>query len=157
VRVVTKRSPWLQIVTVFAAFLLGPLAGLRLGMALVPEADVVQTLSVFAMAAVFVGGTLLWMGLGIAVVVAKALWSLVRLRRPGPAGLTAADEPIPPGYRAYPVLGVTIGGTMGLIAGVATPLPVATAVGAWLALGVAYGGALWAAAHHGWLPFPDPE
>jgi hypothetical protein len=156
-RVVPRRSPWLQLSTVLAAFLLGPLGGLRLAMALAPEADVVQTLSVFAMAAVFMGGTLLWMGLGIAVVVGKALWSLIRRRRPGPAGLTATDEPVPPGYRAYPVLGLVIGGTMGLIAGVLTPLAVTTAIVAWLGLGVAYGAALWAAAHHGWLPFPEPE
>lgn len=141
----------------FGAFLLGPLGGLRLGMALAPGSDLVQTLSVFAMAAVFVGGTLLWMGLGIAVVVAKGLWSLMRLRRPGPPGLTAAEEPVPPGYAAYPLLGVSIGGTVGLVAGVATPLPVITAIGAWLALGIVYGGALGAAAHHGWLPFPEPE
>ena len=156
-RVVRRPSPWLQLVTVLGAFLLGPLAGLRLATALAPGADVVQTLSVLAMAAVFVGGSLLWMGLGIAVVVVRGLWSLVRGRRPGPASSTASDELVPPGYRAYPILGVLIGGTMGLIAGVATPLSVPAAVGAWLGLGIAYGAALWAAAHHGWLPFPEPE
>lgn len=156
-RVVPERSPWLQIVTVFGGFLLGPYTGLRIGLALTPESDLVQTMSVFGMALIFVGGLLLWMGLGIVTVVVSFLWRVVRGRRPGPAKLDAADRLVPPGYRAFVIVGVVMGALVGLLAAVATDLTLAPALSVWTLAGLAYGLVLWTAAHHGYLPFPEPE
>jgi hypothetical protein len=156
-RLVPERSPWLQLATVFGAFLLGPWAGLQTGLYLVPESDFVQTVSVFAFALVFVGGTLVWSGIGIGSVVLSFLWSLVRGRRPGPVSPQPSDRFVPPGYRAYIVLGFCAGGVVGLLAGIATEMTILGAVAAWTVVGALYGLLLWAAAHHGYLPFFEPE
>ena len=99
-RVVPERSPWLQIVTVFGGLLVGPFAGLQLSRALVPTSGLVETASIFGFALVFVGGTLLWMGIGVAVVVVRALWSLLRGPAPGPDSIEPTDRIVPPGYRS---------------------------------------------------------
>jgi hypothetical protein len=156
VRTAPARSGWLQIATVFGGFLLGPFSALRVSLRLVPESDLVQTVSVFAFALVFVGGTLLWMGLGIAAVVFGALLSLLRGRLPG-ATVARSERLVPPGYGAYVGLGAVIGAAVGLLAGLATGLTVLWALGVWTVLGLAYGLVLWMAARHGYLPFPEPE
>lgn len=156
-RLVPERPASLQILTVFGGLLLGPWAALRTGLYLAPESDLVHTASVLGFALVFVGGTLFWAGLGIATVVLGGLWNLVRGRRPGPASLGTSDRIVPPGYRAYPVLGCGAGLLVGLLAGAVTDLPIRTAAAVWALLGLVYGGLLWAAAHHGYLPFPEPE
>lgn len=156
-RVVPERSPWLQIATVFGGFLIGPLAALRLSQALVPESDLLQTASTFGFALVFVGGTLLWTGIGLVTVVVGGLWNLLRGRVPGPKGLRSCDRIVPPGYRAFIVLGVAFGLVLGLLAGLATAFSVPAAVAIWTAAGLAYGVVLWMAAHHGYLPFLEPE
>jgi hypothetical protein len=152
-RRVPERSPWLQLATVFGAFLLGPWAGLQTGLLLAPQSDVVQTVSVFAFALVFLGGTLVWTGVGIASVVLGGLWNLVRGRWPGPASLQPSDRFVPPGYRAYIVLGCGAGGAVGLLAGIVTGLTIFEAAAAWTVVGALYGLLLWAAAHHG-SPMP---
>lgn len=156
-RVVPERSPWSQLVAVFGGLLLGPYAGLQLSRVLAPGSGLVETASIVAFALVFVGGTLLWAGIGVVTVVAGGLWRLLRGRRPGPESLTSADRIVPPGYRSYVVLGAGAGIAVGLLAGLATALTVPVAVGAWTAGGLAYGFLLWAAAHHGYLPFLEPE
>ena len=156
-RVVPERSPWLQLATVLGGFLVGPYAGLRLGVALAPGSDFVQTVSTFGMALVFVGGLLLWMGLGILTVVTSFLWRVVRGRRPGPERLAATDQLIPAGYRSFIGLGVAMGVLIGLIAAVASDLTLVPALAVWSLAGLGYGLLLSAAAHHGWLPFPEPE
>jgi hypothetical protein len=155
-RRVPQRSPWLQLVTVFGAMLLGPWAGLRTGLYLVPESDLVQSVSVFAFALVFVGGTLLWAGIGIVSVVGGGLWRLVRGRAPGPISIRPSDPMVPPGYRAYIVFGCLAGIAVGLLAGMVTELTVVGATAAWTGVGTGYGLLLWAAAHHGYLPFFEP-
>ena len=156
-RVVPERSPWVQIVAVFGGFLLGPYTGLRLSVHLAPGSELVQTLSTFGFAFVFIGGTLVWAGIGILTVVMGALWSLVRGRRPGPEGLRSSDRIVPPGYRAYPVFGVALGLLLGIVAGAATDLALVKAVPIWSATGLVYGLLLSITAHHGYLPFPEPE
>lgn len=54
-------------------------------------------------------------------------------------------------------LGAFVGVGVGLLAGAVTELTIPAAAGAWTLLGTGYGLALWAAAHHGYLPFPEPE
>ena len=161
IRAVPERAPLLQIGTVFGAFLLGPLAGLRLAMLLTPESELVQSLSVFAFAGVLVAGMVLWMGFGIVSVVLSALGRIVpgRVpgRAPGPSSPTAADRIVPPGYRSFVVLGPVLVGPVGVLAGVVSDLSVVAGGLAWGLAGLAYGWALWWAAHGGYLPFPEPE
>ena len=64
-RRVRERSPWLQLAVVFGGFVIGPYVALQVGRQLTPESELVQSLSVFAFALVFVGGTLLWTALGL--------------------------------------------------------------------------------------------
>ena len=156
-RVVPDRSGVVQMVVVLGGFLVGPLLALAASAALAPESQVVQAVAPFAFAAVFAGGVVVWTGLGVVVVVVKGVWSLLRGRRPGPDGARSGDLLVPPGYRAFPVLGVLVGLGVGVLSTLvgATPIPVSLA--AWVGLGLGYGGALWAAAHHGYLPFPELE
>jgi hypothetical protein len=155
-RVVPERSPLAQIAVVFGGFFVGPWTGLRLAIALTPESDLVQTASVFGFALVFAGGMLLWAGFGIVTVVFGALVSLVRGRRPGLDSPRITDRTVLPGYRAFPVMGLVFGLLLGLLAALATELTLLTATAAWTFAGLGYGLALWAAAHHGYLPFPEP-
>jgi hypothetical protein len=155
-RVVEERSRWLQIVAVFGGFFIGPFVALRVAMRLVPESDLVQTIGVLAFAAVFAGGAAIWLGLGLAAVVVRFFASLVRGRPPAPEALGSNDRLVPPGYRAFVVLGLGAGLAVGVLAGVATELSLPVATATWTLLGLGYGLLLWAAAHHGYLPF-DPE
>lgn len=152
-RVVPERSPWLQIASVFGGFFLGPFSALRLANSFVPDSDLVQTAGVFAFVLVFVGGTLLWMGLGFATLVLQ----VIRGNPRGAGSPGASDRVVPPGYRSYVLLGILAGVSVGLLAGLVTHLSVASATGLWGLLGAAYGVALWAAAHHGYLPFSEPD
>lgn len=155
-RVVPERSPWAQIVTVLILMCVGPVLGLALAVYLAPDSDVVQVLSPMAFGVTFVGGLLLWMGLGIVAVVGRFLILVARgrLRAEAPS---RTERLVPPGYRVFPILGGVLGAGMGLLAGLLTTLTVVVAVGAWAATGVAYGWVLRRAAHEGYLPFPEPE
>lgn len=155
-RVVPERAPWRQIVTVFGCFLVGPWAGLETALRLAPDSDLLQTVTVVSLMAVFVGGAVIWCGLGIAVVVVTGVWRLVRGRGLGPEELRPSDTVVPPGYRVFPLLGCLAGVTVGLLAGALTDLSLVQGVSAWT-LGFLYGLLLWTAAHHGYLPFPEPE
>ena len=156
-RLVKERSPLLQVIVVFGGFLVGPWASLQTSLYLVPDSDLVQTVSVFAFAVVFVGGTLFWAGFGIATVVIAGVWRLVRGRLPGPPSREPGDRIVPPGYRIYLILGCGAGLAVGLLAGVATDLTIPAAMATWTIVGAVYGWLLWLAAHHGYLPFPEPE
>jgi len=157
IRVVPERSAAVQIGTVFGGFLLGPLVGLRLAMILTPGSDLVQTLSVFAFAAVFVSGILIWAGLGIVAVVVSVLLKLARGRPPGPEGLTGGERIVPPGHRAFVLAGPLLTAPVGALGGLLTELSVLGGVAAWSAAGLAYGWLLRRAARTGYLPFPEPE
>jgi multidrug transporter EmrE-like cation transporter len=63
---------------------------------------------------------------------------------------------VPPGYRAYVVLGCGAGVAVGLLAAAVTQLTIPVATAAWTGVGALYGLLLWAAAHHGYLPFVEP-
>ena len=151
-RIVPARSPWARLAATFGAFALGPLLGIAVGAATTPDSQVVQTVAPFAFAVVFAGGIVVWLGIGAIVMFGR----LLRRGRSVP-GSSAGEEAVPPGYRAFVVLGVMAGAVVGVIAGLATSLSVIGGLALWVAAGLAYGGALWAAAHHGYLPFPELE
>jgi len=73
IRTVPERSPGAQIVTVCVSLFVGPYLGLQLGTRLAPDSAIAQSASVVAFAAIFLAGSLLWMGLGIGAVVVSAL------------------------------------------------------------------------------------
>jgi hypothetical protein len=156
VRVVPERSAGLQLVAAFGGFLAGPFVALRMSMTLAPESELVQSVSVLAFAAIFAVGALVWLGFGFAAVALSFFWHLLRGRRTPAASLAPSQRIVPPGYRAFVVTGGLLGLLVGVLAGLATDASVGVALAAWTALGLAYGLLLWAAAHHGYLPF-DPE
>jgi len=53
--------------------------------------------------------------------------------------------------------GLVVGGGVGVLAGLVSDLSVWMGAGVWALVGLAYGYALQTAAHHGCLPFPEPE
>ena len=156
-RVVPVRSPLLQLGTWFGGLLLGPWVALRLAVALAPEADLVQIASVMGFAGIFVGGLLIWMGIGVVTVVAAGIGRLMRGRRPGVDGLRDSEAVVPRGYRAFPLLGAVLGAGTGFLAGLLSPVTVIGGILMWGGTGLLYGLLLWTAAHHGYLPFPEPE
>ena len=155
-RVVPERAPWLQTVAVFGGFFIGPFAALRVAALQAPGSELVQTVGVLAFAMVFAGGAVVWLGLGLAAVIVRFFASLVRGRAPAPETPAARDRLVPPGYAVFVMLGVAAGSSVGVLAGVATDLSIPLATVTWALLGLGYGLLLWAAAHHGYLPF-DPE
>ena len=156
-RVVPQRSMWVQVAVWFGSFLLGPLTALRLSTATAPDSDLVQIAAVLGFALVFAGGLLLWMGLGVAMVVLRAVRNLVRGKLPGSDIVDPSGTMVPGGYRSFIVLGASVGLLLGLFSSLLTSLSAAAAVGVWLLAGSTYGTLLWLAAHHGFLPFPEPE
>ncbi len=157
-RIVPDRPAALQITSVFGGFFLGPYLALRMSMHFTPGSELVQTTSVLGFALVFVGGTLVWTGLGIAAVVLRAFRSLLRGRLPGSdLPIRADDRIVPPGYGSYVVLGLLAGAGVGSTAAVASELTWAAALALWTAAGLGYGLLLWAAARHGYLPFHEPD
>lgn len=148
-RRVPERSPILQIVVVFGGFLLGPWIALRVGRHLAPGSEVVETAGQLAFALVWVGGTLLWAGLGFVTTVGSRLF---RGRRGVAAVSGGSGREVSPGYRAYLVLGCGAGLAVGLLTAMVTGLTLPVAVVVWTGVGAAYGFVLWAFAHHGYMP-----
>jgi len=136
---------------------LGPLSASRLSAELAAGSAFAEIVSFLGFALVFFVGTVLWMGLGVASVVLRGLWELARHRRLRREGPEPSQISIPPGYRSYPVVGVVFGIAVGFVVGVVTPLRISVAVPVWSLSGLAYGLLLWGAAHHGYLPFPEPD
>lgn len=153
-RTAPRRPAWLQLTAVFGGCFVGPFCALRLGAFLTPESEIVNIAGMFAFALIFVGGLVSWMGFGI---VALLLRLFQGTRQDSTAGTEKPAVQVPPGYRAFVVLGMVFGSLVGLLAGVFTPLSVGTALSLWGGAGVAYGLVLWLAAHHAYLPFPEPE
>ncbi|MFW6089767.1 MAG: hypothetical protein ACODAB_08435 [Gemmatimonadota bacterium] len=158
-RHVPERRASLQIGAVFGLFFLGPWAALQASTILAPGSEIVQTASALAFVLVFVVGTLGWAGIGALALIPGGLRA--RLRRgatePADSASSGPRATVPPGYGAYVVLGLAAGVTVGLLAGVVTESTILRAMFAWVLVGGAYGMLLWAAAHHGYLPFCDPE
>lgn len=156
-RVVPERSPFAQLATVFGCFLLGPAAALLLSTVLIPQSGFVQAVAPIAFALIYFGGVLAWSGLGILLVVIRGLLRLARGKRPGWSSAESAERLVPPGYRSFVVLGGLVGALLGVTSGLVSEAPALAVGAAWLMAGLGYGFVLRAAAHHGYLPFPEPE
>lgn len=159
-RHVPERPASLQIGAVFGLFFLGPLAALQASLILTPESEIVHTASSLAFVLVFVIGTLSWAGIGAMSLIPRALRARLRRGTAAQAGSTPSGPPgmvVPPGYRAYVVLGFVAGVMVGVLAGIITDLTIPRATFAWVLVGASYGLLLWAAARHGYLPFREPE
>lgn len=159
-RHVPERPAVLQVGAVFGLFWLGPWAAFRASLVLAPGSGIVHTVSALAFVLVFVVGTLSWAGIGAMALIPRRLRA--RLRRGKPASADSAPSEsagttVPPGYRAYVVLGCANGLMVGVLAGVVTELTIPRATLAWVLIGGSYGLLLWAAAHHGYLPFREPD
>lgn len=159
-RHVPERPASLQIGAVFGLFLLGPWAGLQASRVLAPGSEIVDTVSALALVLVFVVGTLTWAGIGALALIPRGLRNHLRRGTAAPPASASSDPPgtvVPPGYRAYVVLGCANGFMVGVLAGIVTDLSILRSTVAWVLVGASYGLLLWGAAHHGYLPFRDPQ
>lgn len=154
---VPARSPALVVATVFASFAGGPALGMVVAQGVAPGSELAQGVSPLAFVLTFVGGMLLWFGVGAVTWVGGAIRRLFRGRRPGDRSPSSDRVIVPPGYGAFLPLALGFGLLAGVVAGL---VPQASsfwlALGAHLAAGAVYGGALRALARHGYLPFPEP-
>jgi hypothetical protein len=105
----------------------------------------------------FVGGLLLWFGIGLVAVVGNALYRVLRGSWHWRRRSASATQFVPPGYGAFLPLGLGFGFLAGVIAGLVPQSPSFwLACSAHVTAGAVYGGALRALARHGYLPFPEP-
>jgi len=156
-RTVPERPALLTFGVLIAAMVAGPLLGLQIGQRVAPDSEFAQSAGMLAFPLAFLGGLLLWMGIGIVRVVWAALRNLARGGRPAAVRLERGRALVPPGYGAFVALSLLLPGAAGLVAGLASEAAVLTTVPTYTVAGAAYGGALWWLAHHGYLPFPEPE
>ena len=97
------------------------------------------------------------MGLGVVSVVLGGLRNLLLGRVPPVADWDASSALVPPGYGSFVVVSLLASGGAGLLVALLSQTGLAPALAWYGACGAAYGCALWTLAHHGYLPFPEPE
>lgn len=156
-RTVPERPALLTFGVLIAAMMAGPFLGLQIGERVAPDSDFAQSVGMLAFPLTFFGGLFLWMGIGIVRVVWAALRNLARGGPPRAVRLERGQALVPPGYGAFVALSLLLPGGAGLLAGLASDAAVLTTVPTYAMAGGAYGAALWWLAHHGYLPFPEPE
>ena len=156
-RTVPRRTLWTQGLFTTGALFAGPLLGLGMAAGFAPESGLTQVLGVLGFATVLLGGSVLWMGVGVVAVVSRGLWRLARGQSLRSEATRAGEVEVPPGYRVFLLLGLLIGGFVGFVGGVVSDLTVVAGVALWTGAGGAYGAALSTAAARGYLPFPEPE
>ena len=155
-RTAPQRNPWLVFAASASCLVGGPILGSLVATFGAPASAIAQWLSPLAFVLAFVLGELIWFGLGVVSVVAGGVARRLRGRLRSDAPDPNA-ELIPPGYRAFLPVSILLGGLAGLVAAVTQDAgsgwPIAAAH---VAAGFAYGASLRAAAHHGYVPFPEP-
>jgi len=150
VRTLPRRPFWAHLAAVFGLFALGPIAGTLLATRLAPGSVLLDTVAPFAFGFVFFAGYLLWAGLGLAAAAIHFFRALGRRELPGNPGPGA--QVVPGGYASFLVVGTIIGVGLGFVG----MMMASVAAGAvFLSAGIGYGLLLRAAAHHGYLPFPE--
>lgn len=149
-----QRSSLLQLLAVFGSFVGGPILGLWLASHFAPESALAQFVGGFAFLLAFVGGLALWFGLGVFQLL-RASW---RRRSEGTAvRKRSIGVDVPPGYRAFLVLGLVCPASAGTLVGALSSAGVILCAAAFALVGLAFGTTLWSLAHYGFLPFPEPE
>ncbi len=151
---VPQRSAFLQLMAVFGAFVGGPVAGITLAASLAPDSSLVPPIAAFAFALAFVLGLVLWFGAGV-FSLARASWR--RRNRPSSRRALPAGVEVPPGYRGFVWLGLALPMLAGACVGAASDHGFLRCIAAFSIAGLAYGLAVSKLAHHGYLPFPEPE
>lgn len=155
-RTVPERSNAVRIVTILVAIFAGPAVANFVAPTLSPGSALVEFFAPFSFAFVLVAGIFFWIGLGIVTVLSGGLIQMARGQR-SELRVEEGDRLVPPGYVAFVVLGGLVGGVLGVAGGLLSDAGIVPSLAGWLALGLGYGGALWLAAHHGYLPFPEDE
>jgi hypothetical protein len=156
-RVVPERSTGATFFVLIGAFVSGPVLGLQLGAHLFADSEIARVLSVMVFPLSFFLGLAFWMGFGIFRVVLAALRNLLRGGPPAAARLETTQTLVPPGYGAFVVIPLVLTTLAGMIASVVSATSAWSAVPACAGFGGAYGLTLWWLAHHGYLPFPEPQ
>lgn len=152
------RHPALVLASAFASFAGGPVLGALVAHWAAPGSELAQLVSPLAFALAFVGGLMLWLGVGVLSLVGRALYGLMRGRRQWRRRSRQAAGSPPPGSGAFLPLALGFGLLAGVVAGLA-PQSISfwLACGGHLLVGAAYGAALRALARNGYLPLPEPE
>jgi hypothetical protein len=146
------------VASVFASFAAGPALGVAVAHWTAPGSELAQVVSPLAFSGAFIGGLILWFGIGVVSVVGDALYRLVRGRWRWHRGSPSATQFVPPGCGAFLPLALGFGLLAGVVAGLAHPsTSFWGSCGAHLAAGAAYGSWLRALALRGYLPFPEPS
>ena len=156
-RSVPERNPGLTLLVLIGVFFVGPFLGMGLADRLAPDSELSQLVSALAFIGVLLGGLLFWFGWGVAAVVVGGLWRLVRGKVPKAADFDRGAALVLPGYGAFVTLSLLLPGAAGLLVSGVGEASLLLVIGCYLGVGAAYGGALWWLAHHGYLPFPEPQ
>ena len=156
-RCAPERPMFVTIGVLILSFFVGPLLGLGLSQALAPGSQLAWMASTVAFAVAFLSGLLAWLGLGVSAVIFSGLGNFMRERIDASVKSGPADALVPPGYGAFVVLSVVSAGFAGVVVGIASDTSLLAVVGLYGFVGVGYGLALWLLAHHGYLPFPEPQ
>lgn len=156
-RIVPARSTAVHVVSILALFLGGPAVGAWLAGALTPDSLFISVVAPFSFAFVMLAGLFVWIGAGIVTVLTAGLFRVASGKGPAGRSLEPGQSFLPPGYRGFVVVGGLVGGALGLAGGILSEAAMVPALTGWLAGGLGYGGLLCAAAHNGFLPFPDDD
>lgn len=155
---VESRSPALVLVSVFAAFAGGPALGVFVAHWTAPGSELAQVVSPLAFTLAFVGGLMLWFGIGAVQLVGRAPCRLLRGGWHGRRQSPPATRSVPPGYGAFLPLALGFGLLAGAVAGlVPQSSSFVFSCAAHLVAGAAYGASLRALARNGYLPFAEPS
>jgi hypothetical protein len=157
IRSVPRRHPLVVCAACIAAALSGPLLGMLVSSWVAPDSDLAEFAAFGAFAMAFVSGLNMWLGVALATAIASTLFRLLRgqWRRVEP--VPPSREPVPNGYAVFVPIGALYGLAAGVVAAIASDVAsLAFAALAQTAAGTAYGVALYALAHTGYLPFPEP-
>lgn len=156
-RTVPARTRAVQIPTILAAFVAGPLAAYLMSPTLSPGSTVIAAVAPFAFGLVLFLGILLWVGFGVITVITGGLVRIARGRGGVRQKVGPGEMLVPAGSPSFVLLGGLVGAGLGSVGWLLSDVPFLTGFGGWLGLGLAYGAALWMAAHNGFLPFPEDD
>jgi hypothetical protein len=158
VQLAPSRNPAFVLAGVLVALLGGPILGAIVAHLTAPGSELAQTTSPLAFVLTFVGGMLLWFGVGVLSMIGDLLHRLLRGRWRTPRPTHDAETLVPAGHGAFLPLSLVLGALAGLVAGLASETgSFFMAFAIHLAAGGGYGALLRGMARQGYLPFPEPS